>query len=219
MQYASATGTSWQVTALTNVTLQPGGYYLVAESFGANGVGSIPAADATGGIAMNATAGKVALVNSVTALSGACPAASGFVDLVGYGTSANCSEAAPAPAPSTTKADIRNGDGCADTDHNSADFAAGAPNPRNSASAPHACAVAQMKTGETSSDVEWSLPSFNQLYLSGAFGSLTPAGRLPPGLLSAPRPSAGSTRWRRDAGAFCPRGTPAAPPRPRGASP
>src|SRR6476661_2917198 len=29
VQYASATGTSWQVTPLTNVTLQPGQYYLV----------------------------------------------------------------------------------------------------------------------------------------------------------------------------------------------
>src|SRR3954451_8850837 len=36
VQYAAATGTSWQVTSLTNVTLQPGQYYLVGEGAGAN---------------------------------------------------------------------------------------------------------------------------------------------------------------------------------------
>src|SRR2546421_2818583 len=42
VQYATATGTAWQVTNLTNVTLQPGQYYLVAESFSANGVNPLP---------------------------------------------------------------------------------------------------------------------------------------------------------------------------------
>ncbi len=80
MQYAAATGTAWQVTNLTNVTLQPGQYYLVAEGAGANGVNTIPTADATGAIAMSATAAKVALVNTTTALSGSCPTGAQIVD-------------------------------------------------------------------------------------------------------------------------------------------
>jgi hypothetical protein len=140
VQYAAATGTAWQVTALpATLTLQPGQYYLVAESFGANGVNPLPTPDTTGTIAMSATAAKVALVNGTTALSGACPAQNGtgspaILDFVGYGATANCNETANAPAPSTTTADIRNGGGNVDSDNNSTDFQAIAPTPRNTSS-------------------------------------------------------------------------------------
>lgn len=138
VQYAAATGTAWQVTVLPNVTLQPGQYFLVAESFGANGVNPIPTPDATGTIAMSATAAKVAVVNSTTALTGACPAtvtgAGSIIDFVGYGATANCNETANAPAPSTTTADIRGAGGLTETDNNSTDFQASAPTPRNTAS-------------------------------------------------------------------------------------
>src|SRR5215213_341241 len=137
VQYASATGTAWQVTNLTNVTLQPGQYYLVGE--GADGVNNIPAADAPGTIAMSATAAKVALVNTTTALSGTCPASASIVDLVGYGATASCFETAVAPAPSTTNADIRGMGGCTETDNNSTDFTAAAANPRNTASPLNVC--------------------------------------------------------------------------------
>jgi hypothetical protein len=140
VQYAAATGTAWQVTPLTNVTLQPGQYYLVAEGAGTNGVNNLPTPDATGTIAMSATSAKVALVNATTALSGACPTSASIVDLVGYGTTANCNEGgANAPAPSTTNADFRAGAGCTDTDSNSADFTAAAAAPRNTATALNAC--------------------------------------------------------------------------------
>jgi predicted extracellular nuclease len=139
VQYAAATGTAWQVTSLTNVTLQPGQYYLVAESAGANGVNNLPTPDTTGTIAMSATAAKVALVNTTTALSGACPASASIVDLIGYGTTANCFETAVAPAPSTTTADVRAGAGCTDTDNNSTDFTATTPNPRNTSTALNSC--------------------------------------------------------------------------------
>jgi hypothetical protein len=138
VQYAAATGTAWQVTALPNVTIQPGQYFLVAESFGANGVNPLPTPDATGTIAMSATAAKVALVNCTTALTGACPStvtgACSIIDFVGYGATANCNETANAPAPSTTTADIRNGGGNVDSENNSTDFQALAPTPRNTAS-------------------------------------------------------------------------------------
>jgi hypothetical protein len=138
VQYAPATGTVWQVTSLPNVTVQPGQYLLVAESASANGVSPLPTPDATGTIVMSATAGKVALVNCITALTGACPAnvtgACSIIDFVGYGSTANCNETANAPAPSTTVADIRGGGGNTDTDNNSTDFTAAVPTPRNTAS-------------------------------------------------------------------------------------
>ncbi len=67
VQYASAAGTTWQVTAL-NGSLAPGQYFLVQESQGAGGTTNLPTPNATGNIAMSATAGKVALVSSTVAL-------------------------------------------------------------------------------------------------------------------------------------------------------
>src|SRR6266542_3488772 len=139
VQYASATGTTWQVTNLVSFTLQPGQYYLVQEGSGSNGVNNIPTPDASGTIAMSATTGKVALVSSTTALSGVCPSGASIVDLIGYGSTASCFETAVAPAPGTTTADVRNGGGCVETDNNSTDFAAAAPTPRNTASATNPC--------------------------------------------------------------------------------
>ncbi|HEX8458193.1 MAG TPA: lamin tail domain-containing protein [Pyrinomonadaceae bacterium] len=150
VQYASAAGTAWSVTALTNFTLKPGQYYLISEGGPANtnGVNPLPTPDVPGGtIAMSATSAKVALVNTTTALSGACPTGAQIVDLVGYGTAAGvCYETpagnsntnppaagtGPAPAPSTTTADLRKGGGRVDTNNNSQDFTAATPTPRNS---------------------------------------------------------------------------------------
>src|ERR1700750_2760789 len=63
LQYASSTGTSWQVTLLPTLTLQPGQYLLVQEAVGAGGTTNLPTPDATGSISMSATAGKIALVS------------------------------------------------------------------------------------------------------------------------------------------------------------
>ena len=143
VQYAAAGGTSWtNSTALTG-TIQPGHYYLIQEAAGAGGTTNLPTPDATGSIAMAAGAGKVALVNNGTALTGnGCPFAASVVDFVGYGTGtggANCSETSPAPTLTNTTADLRASAGCTDTDNNSADFSSGAPNPRNSSSAAQSC--------------------------------------------------------------------------------
>ena len=138
VQYAAATGSSWQVTNLPNVSIQPGQYFLVAEASGPNGVNTLPTPDVTGVIAMAATAGKVALVSSTVASTGTCPSAN-IVDFIGYGATANCFETAVAPAPSTTTADVRAAGGCTDSGNNSTDFAASAPTPRNTASATHSC--------------------------------------------------------------------------------
>jgi len=90
---------------------------------------------------MAAGAGKVLVASTTTAFSGACPSGVNLIDLVGYGSTANCSETGPAPAPSTTTADLRAGDGCVDTNNNSTDFTAGAPNPRNTLSPTNLCVV------------------------------------------------------------------------------
>ena len=135
VQYASSSGTSWQATPLSG-SIGPGEYYLVQEAAGTGGTTSLPTPNASGSIAMAAGAGKVALVASTAALSGSCPTA---VDLVGFG-GANCFEGAgPTPTLTNTTAALRAGSGCSDTDSNVADFAAGAPTPRNSATAPHSC--------------------------------------------------------------------------------
>jgi len=145
VQYASDTATTWAVTNLTNVTLQPGQYYLVQESGSNVAFPALPTPDATGTTNLAAGAGKVALVNGTTALSGSCPSGSSIIDFLGYGTTATCREgtttADNAPAPGNTTADFRKAGGCVDTNNNAADFLVSAPNPRNSSSPTNDCST------------------------------------------------------------------------------
>lgn len=151
VQYASSAGTTWQVTTLSG-TIQPGQYYLVQEASNAAVGIPLPTPDATGTIILAATAGKVALVSTITALSGACPSGATIIDLVGYGGAANCFEGAgPAPAPSATAADLRANGGCTDTNNNAADFTAGAPNPRNASSPLNDCNAADLSITKSDS--------------------------------------------------------------------
>lgn len=139
VQYSGATASTWSVTPLSG-SIAPGGYYLVQEAAGAGGTTPLPAPNATGSIAMSATAGKVALRNSATAFAGACPPAGAAADLVGYGPTANCDEGAgPTAATSNTLAALRKRGGCFDSDNNNSDFSIGSPNPRNSATASRSC--------------------------------------------------------------------------------
>ena len=130
VQYASATGSSWQVTPLAGI-VPPHGYFLVAESQGSSATGALPTPDVTGGIAMSATTGKVLLSNSTAAQTGANPGGAAVIDIVGYGPTATGFEAAPAPVLTNSTSDLRTRDG-QDADNNSTDFVAGVPNPRNS---------------------------------------------------------------------------------------
>ncbi|MBP6596108.1 MAG: lamin tail domain-containing protein [Arenimonas sp.] len=146
VQYASSTGTSWQVTALAG-TVPAGGYFLVKQADGAGTQPPLPTPDATGTLSMSGTNGKVALASSATALSGACPSA---VDLVGYG-SANCpvSPSAPTAVLSNATAALRKGNGCTQTGNPGADFTVVAPAPRNSASAANPCSGGSTPTSPT----------------------------------------------------------------------
>jgi len=147
VQYSGATATTFAVTSICPsgpCLIQPGQYFLVkGASGGANG--SAFTADVTNtSINMSATAGRVAVVNNTTALVGTAACGTlltGSIDFVGYGSTANCFEGAgPTPTPSNTNAVLRAASGCTDTNVNSADFAAGAPNPRNTSSPFNVCA-------------------------------------------------------------------------------
>lgn len=139
LQYASASGTSWQVTALSG-SVGPGQYYLVQQAPGSGGTQALPAADAIGTIAMGASGGKLALVSHGAALScaGACAGTAGVVDFLGYG-SANNAEGSAATGASNTLALQRKAGGCTDTNNNATDFSSASPAPRKSASATLVC--------------------------------------------------------------------------------
>src|SRR5439155_9373183 len=109
----------------------------------ASGFTLLPTPDSTGTIVMAATAGKVALVNSTVALSGACPTTN-VMDMVGYGSTATCFEASPAPAPGNNTSDVRAQSGCQDANNNLTDFSTlTPPNPRNTqtSAAPCSCST------------------------------------------------------------------------------
>ena len=85
VQYASATGTSWQLTAIpAGTTLQAGHYLLIQQAKGTGGTVGLPMPDVIGTLAMSGTAGKVALVNVIAALTGTAPTGASVRDLVGF---------------------------------------------------------------------------------------------------------------------------------------
>lgn len=148
VQYASATGPAtspfnWAVAAIpAGATIGAGQYYLVALATGATGV-ALPTPDATiTSINMSGTAGKVALVNNNTPITGttACNAAT-VVDVLGYGSTATCSETAVFLTTGITNAQsmMRASNGCTDANNNSTDFAIATVAPRNTASATNSC--------------------------------------------------------------------------------
>ena len=144
IQYGSATGSTFSgVSALPSVSISAGGYYLIQMStIGANGA-ALPAVDnvASPSIAMAAGAGKLALVNGITAIA-TCTAGN-IIDFVGYGSTANCFEGSgPTATISTILAAFRNNSGCAETNDNAVDFSVATPLPRNSATAVFLCGAA-----------------------------------------------------------------------------
>ena len=134
VQYASAAGSSWAVTALQG-TIQPDAYFLIGEASGAGGTQPI-SPDVDGAIPMSGTAGKVALVTSTTPLACAtgCSSIDAVLDFVGYGATASDSAGGvPTPAPSNVNAVSRNA-AHDNTAINGADFTAGPPTPTAAAS-------------------------------------------------------------------------------------
>ncbi|UVW29944.1 ExeM/NucH family extracellular endonuclease [Massilia sp. H6] len=139
VQYASSSGSSWQVTAIPDgVQLQPGQYYLIRQAMGNGGTVDVPS-DIQGTIPMAGSAGKVALVSAKTALAGTNPSGVPVVDLVGYGNANGFEGSAGTPALSNSTSASRKSNGCQDTDSNAADFTSGAVAPRKSDSPFNAC--------------------------------------------------------------------------------
>jgi Lamin Tail Domain len=143
IQYASASGTSWQVTPLSG-SVQPGRYYLVQLASAAAIGAALPTPDATGTTNLANSGGKVALVRGTTALScgaaaGSCSAVALVADLIGYGSATDYEGGGAATGLSNTTSALRAGDGCTDTDTNSSDFAGATPAPRNAATAAAPC--------------------------------------------------------------------------------
>ena len=132
VQYASAAGTSWSTkTNLTGVTIPAGGRVVVGGASGANGAPIT--ADVDGGINLSGSAGKVALVDTQTALPGttctdACSDLPQVVDFVGYGTANDWAGAGAAPGTANATSVSRNSTST-NTANNATDFTVGTPTP------------------------------------------------------------------------------------------
>ncbi len=181
IQYASATGTAWTVNAIpAAVNLAAGQYYLVGLAVGGAVGVALPTPDATGTSNMSGTSGKVALVNSTTALSGstACSGAS-VVDVIGYG-SGSCFETAVFPTTGITTAQSmqRATSGCTDNNNNSTDFVLATVAPRNTGSPNNSCGgptpIISAGPGITNITSSFGTASASQSYNLSAT-NLTPA--------------------------------------------
>ena len=87
VQYASATGTTWQVTSLAG-SISPGRHYLVHLASGGTAGAALPTPDATGTANLAVSGGKVAVVRAASALTcgataGSCSSAASLAYLVG----------------------------------------------------------------------------------------------------------------------------------------
>ncbi|MBK6796533.1 MAG: lamin tail domain-containing protein [Acidobacteria bacterium] len=155
VHYSSSTGSNWQKTELSG-SIAPGKRMLIQQaSGGANGA-VLPAADIIGSISLASTAGKVVLTSTATSIAAGtvCPSGPAVVDLVGYGTNANCFEGSgPAPAPGSSNGVLRGGDGCVDFNNNTSDFITGTPVPRNSSLPAAQCRTAGAKLEIISSEI------------------------------------------------------------------
>ncbi|MFZ5442100.1 MAG: lamin tail domain-containing protein [Myxococcota bacterium] len=157
LQYASATNTSsWgvAVTFPAGTVIPAGGYFLIRLVSTGTGT-ALPTPDALASTDLSQSQGKVLLANTSAAVLSdgtGCPSAAALpsvVDLVGYGTNANCREGmsaannAPAHMVNTDAIFRRDAMGsaaaCADNNDNLADFEVAPLNPRNSMSAGNGC--------------------------------------------------------------------------------
>jgi hypothetical protein len=133
VQYASSSGSTWQVTNLIG-SIGSGHYYAIQEAQGSGGVAPLPfTPNVIGSIPMSASSGKVALLNTQTALTISDPNGSpSLIDFLGYGSANAYEGAGAAPTLNNTSSARRkdnngnntygnNGSGW-DTNNNSSDF-------------------------------------------------------------------------------------------------
>jgi hypothetical protein len=158
VQYATASGTTWQATPLSGA-IGPGRYYLVQLASTAAVGAALPAPDATGTTNLAASGGKIALVRDANALAcgvaaGSCSAVASVDDLVGYGSATDFEGSGAAGALTSTTAAVRDAVGCVDSNDNNADFTVVAPTPRNAATPAALCAGSPPAPGGGSQSVQ-----------------------------------------------------------------
>jgi 5'-nucleotidase len=134
LQYASASG-AFANSGDTNRhvltgTIAAGGSFLVQESQGNGGTTALPTPDASGGLTIGGSGGKVALASDGVTVT--APGDANVVDYVAWGNGA-APAAGGAAAPATTNTtSVSRSEQHANTANNGADFTAGAPTPQNS---------------------------------------------------------------------------------------
>ncbi|MGI8582421.1 MAG: lamin tail domain-containing protein [Chitinophagaceae bacterium] len=177
VQYASSTGTTWQVTVLSG-SIPANGHYLVQEAAGAGGTTNLPTPDATGSIAMSGTAGKVILCNATTAQTGANPVGTQIIDKVGYGAGTNGFEGAgPTATLTNTTSAQRNPEGF-DSNNNNTDFATSPPSPANASGGADVTppSIPTLLPSNNATNVSTSFPAaitFSKSIQKGAAGTIT----------------------------------------------
>jgi uncharacterized protein YdeI (BOF family) len=171
IQYASATGLFTNSTTLAG-TIPAHGYYLITQAGGATGV-DVPAADASGTIAMSGTNGKVKLISNASPEE--------VVDLVGFGSATTfegagatkvLSNSTSAQRRPYSKVDPAPGKGNAwDSNDNALDFYVGpVAAPRNTASPTEAPMVPEVSLDPIGQEIQF-LQNENVATVTGGPGA------------------------------------------------
>ena len=199
LQYASATGATWQVTPLTG-SVPGGSTFVVGQAFGSSTAAPDVPVDLEGtGVPMSGTTGKVALVQGQTPLTCAtgCADVDVVVDLVGWGPTAS-SYAGAGRAPATTNATSVARDAAhGHTADNAADFTVGAPTPTPAGVAPQepadpqAASIAQIQGTADASPLVGALVT-----TSGVVTAAYPTGGLSGYVLQTPGTGGGDVASR-----------------------
>lgn len=177
VQYASSTGTTWQVTILSG-SIPANSHYLVQEAVGAGGTTNLPTPDATGSISMSGTAGKVILCNVTTAQTGANLTGLQIIDKVGFGAGTNGFEGSGPTATLTNTTSAQRTPEGFDSNNNSTDFTTGAPSPANASGGADVTppTVLTLFPANSASNVATSFTAtitFSETIQKGASGTIT----------------------------------------------
>lgn len=130
IQVASPSGYVWAYIPLSGIV--PANHWFLIKGLGDGSSGAeLPVPEISGNFDLSIAGGKIALVNSGSQPLTSCAAsAEGFVDFIGYGSNADCSETSAAPAHTIITATSRL-NFAADANNNGSDFATFPPNPKN----------------------------------------------------------------------------------------
>ena len=111
VQYAVFNGSTWQVTNLSG-SVPSNGYFSIQQAGDGQGTASLPfIPNVVGNINLDKNKGKIALVNTQTALTVSNPIGSpGVIDFIGYGEGTSVYEGSGAAPQSSTTESVRRKD-------------------------------------------------------------------------------------------------------------